>query len=379
MTQKRLPAVFMRGGSSKGVFFKLDDLPFPNDVRDQILLDAIGSPDIYGRQLNGMGGGVSSVSKAVILNVSERDDADIDYTFAQVAVDQPIVDFSTTCGNLSSAVGPYAIDNDMIEATGEMTLVRVFNTNLQQVYHARIPTRGGRFWEAGDFTIPGVSGTGSKIGLDYLSPGGAATGKLLPSGKVIDTVTLPGDGGFEISCVDASTAGVFVAAERFGLKGTETVAELEADRDLMGLLDRLRREAAVLMGMAATPEDTPLGTPKICMVATPQNYTTLAGETVAPENFHIAARFLSMGQVHRVLPLTGAMCLGVASLIEGTIAHQYCKPADGDLLLANPSGVLPVDATVSNASGEWVADKVTVYRTARAMMEGMVLVPEHAA
>ena len=379
MTQKRLPAVFMRGGSSKGVFFKLEDLPFPDDVRDQILLDAIGSPDVYGRQLNGMGGGVSSVSKAVILNVSERDDADIDYTFAQVAVDQPIVDFSTTCGNLSSAVGPFAIDNDMIPATGDMTLIRVFNTNLKQVYHARIPTKDGRFLEAGDFTIPGVSGSGSKIGLDYLSPGGAATGKLLPSGNVIDKISSPGDGEFDISCVDASTAGVFVAAERFGLTGTETVGELEADRALMGLLDRIRRKAAVVMDMAVTPEDTPLGTPKICMVAKPQRYTTLAGETVLPEDFSIAARFLSMGQVHRVLPLTGAMCLGVASLIEGTVAHQYCKPGAGDLLLANPSGILPVDATVSNSSGEWVADKVTVYRTARAMMEGMVLVPEYAA
>ncbi len=380
MTQKRIPAVFMRGGSSKGVFFKTEDMRVDGEERDRILLHALGSPDRYGRQLNGMGGGVSSVSKAVFINPSARDDADVDYTFAQVAIDQPVVDFSTTCGNLSSAVGPFAIDTGMVRADGEMTLVRVFNTNLKSVYHAHIPTRNGRFDESGDFSIPGVSGTGSKIGLDYLSPGGASTGRLLPTGSVVDVITLDdsGDfsGEFQVSCVDSSTAGVFVAASRFGLTGAETVTEIEENPAIMETLDKLRRKAGVLMGMANSTDDIPLGTPKICLVAEPADYQTLAGETKSANDAHVAARFLSMGQVHRVLPLTGAMCLGTACKISGTVAASLCRAADGDLALANPSGVLPVKAEVTDRSGEWVVDKVTVYRTARAMMEGAVLVPD---
>ena len=375
MTQMRIPAVFMRGGSSKGVFFKTDDMNVEASERDRILLHALGSPDAYGRQLNGMGGGVSSVSKAVFINPSARDDADVDYTFAQVSIDQPIVDFSTTCGNLSSAVGPFAIDAGMVEATGAMTRVRVFNTNLKSIYHAHVPTRNGQFDEAGDFTIPGVSGTGSKIGLDYLSPGGASTGRLLPTGRGVDTITLGDDGDFDVSCVDSSTACVFVAAARFGLTGTESVSMIEENAEIMQTLEHLRRRAGVLMGLAEDEDGVPLGTPKICLVAEPRGYVTLASENIPATTPHVAARFLSMGQVHRALPLTGAMCLATACLINGTVAEKSCRPSDGDLLLANPSGVLPVKADVSNRAGDWVADKVTVYRTARALMEGAVLVP----
>ena len=376
MTQLRIPAVFMRGGSSKGVFFKTDDMNVEASERDRILLHALGSPDSYGRQLNGMGGGVSSVSKAVFINPSSRDDADVDYTFAQVSIDQPVVDFSTTCGNLSSAVGPFAIDTGLVEATGETTLVRVFNTNLERIYHAHIPTRNGRFDEVGEFSIPGVSGTGSKIGLDYLSPGGASTGELLPTGKAMESIELEDGRVFDVSCVDSSTACVFVSAENFGLTGAESVSEIEGNAEIMATLDQLRHRAGILMGLADSAQNVPLGTPKICLVAEPRAYQTLGGEQVSVDTPHIAARFLSMGQVHRVLPLTGAMCLGTACLIEGTIPRKYCRPSQGELLLANPSGVLPVKADVSQRGGDWVADKVTVYRTARALMDGVVLVPE---
>ncbi len=381
MAQMRIPAVFMRGGSSKGVFFKTEDMDVSGAERDRILLHALGSPDAYGRQLNGMGGGVSSVSKAVFINPSSRDDADVDYTFAQVAIDQPVVDFSTTCGNLSSAVGPFAIDNGIIPADGEMTLARVFNTNLGRIYHAHIPTTpDGKFDEIGDFSIPGVSGTGSKIGLDYLEPGGASTGSLLPTGSVVDTIKVGGRGDYEVSCIDSSTACVFVAADRFALDGSETVTAIESDRAIMDTLEDLRRAAAVLMGLAKSPEQASLGTPKICLVAPPKEYTSLAGETVPADAANIAARFLSMGQVHRVLPLTGAMCLGTACQISGTVPAKLKAPnagnIGGDLQLANPSGILPVDADIRQQNGDWIADKVTVYRTARAMMEGMVLVPE---
>jgi 2-methylaconitate cis-trans-isomerase PrpF len=359
------------------VFFRKADMDIPDSERDRIFLHVLGSPDVYGRQLDGLGGGVSSVSKAVIIGPSAREDADVDYTFAQVAIDRPLVDYSTTCGNLSSAVGPFAIDSGLLAATGEMTLVRVFNTNLGRIYHAHVPTRNGKFFEQGDFSIPGVSGTGSKIGLDYLSPGGAATDALLPTGNRVDIITLKDHGDFEVSCIDSSAACVFVAAARFGLDGSETVDTIEARPEIMETLELLRRAAAVIMGMTTNTANAALGTPKICLVANSSDYVTLAGEHISADRAHITARFLSMGQVHRVLPLTGAMCLASACQISGTVPEGLCKSAEsGDVLLANPSGVLPVDAHIHCHGDQWVAEKVTVYRTARALMEGTVLVPD---
>ena len=375
MTQLRIPAVFMRGGSSKGVFFKADDLPQDRNQKDRIFLKTLGSPDAYGRQLNGMGGGVSSLSKAVILSKSTSPDIDIEYNFAQIAVGAKDVDYSTTCGNLSSAVGPFAIDHGLVEATGDMTRVRVRSVNTGKTYHAYVPTLNGCFNEHGSFDIPGVSGTGSQIRLDYLDPGGATTGALLPTGNVRDIIQLDGEAPIEVSIVDASTGQIVVAAQRFGLSGAEQVDELEANKKLMALLDRLRRACGVLMGLATSPDQVPLGNPRIALIAPLIPYQTLAGETVQPDAAHLSARITSMGQIHRVMPLTGAMCLGVACRIKGSVAYEHVGEASDDLLFANPSGVLPVDADVQLLGAHWVAKSVTVYRTARALMEGFVLVP----
>ena len=375
MMQLRIPAVFMRGGSSKGVFFKADDLPQDRNQKDRIFLKTLGSPDAYGRQLNGMGGGVSSLSKAVILSKSTSPDIDIEYNFAQIAVGAKDVDYSTTCGNLSSAVGPFAIDHGLVEATGDMTRVRVRSVNTGKTYHAYVPTLNGCFNEHGSFDIPGVSGTGSQIRLDYLDPGGATTGALLPTGNVRDIIQLDGEAPIEVSIVDASTGQIVVAAERFGLSGAEQVDELEANKKLMALLDRLRRACGVLMGLATSPDQVPLGNPRIALIAPLIPYQTLAGETVQPDAAHLSARITSMGQIHRVMPLTGAMCLGVACRIKGSVAYEHVGEASDDLLFANPSGVLPVDADVQLLGAHWVAKSVTVYRTARALMEGFVLVP----
>jgi len=375
MTQLRIPAVFMRGGSSKGVFFKADDLPQDRNQKDRIFLKTLGSPDAYGRQLNGMGGGVSSLSKAVILSKSTSPDIDIEYNFAQIAVGAKDVDYSTTCGNLSSAVGPFAIDHGLVEATGDMTRVRVRSVNTGKTYHAYVPTLNGCFNEHGSFDIPGVSGTGSQIRLDYLDPGGATTGALLPTGNVRDIIQLDGEAPIEVSIVDASTGQIVVAAERFGLSGAEQVDELEANKKLMALLDRLRRACGVLMGLATSPDQVPLGNPRIALIAPLIPYQTLAGETVQPDAAHLSARITSMGQIHRVMPLTGAMCLGVACRIKGSVAYEHVGEASDDLLFANPSGVLPVDADVQLLGAHWVAKSVTVYRTARALMEGFVLIP----
>ncbi len=378
MAQTHIPAVFMRGGSSKGVFFIANDLPLERAQQNSIFLQALGSPDIYGRQLNGMGGGVSSLSKVVVLSKSTSPNIDIEYNFAQVSVGTSDVDYSTTCGNLSSAVGPFSIDNGLVQATGKMTLVRVRSVNTGKIYHAHIPTIDGKFDEQGSFTIPGVSGSGSQIRLDYLDPGGATTGYLLPTGNVIDIIHLKGEDPIEVSIVDACTGQVIVTMEQFGLSGDEQVDELESNKKLMALLDRLRRACGVLMGLASSPEGIPLGNPRIALIAPLTPYKTLAGQSIKSGDAHLSARITSMEQIHRAMPLTGAMSLGVACQIEGSVANNLISGAAGDLLFANPSGVLPVNAKVVFESGKWVAKSVTVHRTARALMEGNILIPSTA-
>ncbi|MEQ8321947.1 MAG: PrpF domain-containing protein [Rhodospirillales bacterium] len=376
MVQQAYTATFMRGGTSKGVFFRHDSLPGDQAARDRIFLHALGSPDAYGRQLNGMGGGVSSVSKAVIVGPSDVDGADVDYTFAQVVIDRPEVDYSATCGNLSSAVGPFAVDSGLLKPEEGRQTVRVYNTNTKKIYHATFEVKDGVFQPLGDFEIPGVSGTGSRIRLDYLNPGGATSGSLLPSGHAMDVLNVPGVGKVEASLVDASNAVVFVAAERFGKTATESVVDLEADRKFMADLDAVRRTAAVVMGLAKSPETASLGNPKIGIVGKAAASTTLAGTEITADQCDLAARIVSMGQVHRVLPLTGAMCLGVASRIPGSVPNALLSPDQtGDLRFANPSGVLPVDANVRVDGNTATAESCTVYRTARPLMLGQVLVP----
>ena len=380
MAQIRIPATYMRGGSSKGVFFHEADLPTERPAWDEIFLRAIGSPDPYGRQLNGMGGGVSSVSKAVIIGQPSRPDADLDYTFAQVAVGAPRVDYASNCGNLSSAVGPFAIDtglmtNSLLEPGDENRQVLIHNTNSGKIIRSTVPLEAGQARVEGDFEIPGVGGSGARIRLDFLDPGGTTTGALLPTGNPVDTVKIEGVGEFEMSMVDSSVPCVFLDAARFGLSGSETVVELEARSDLMDLVERVRCVAAVHMGLANTPEEAPGTAPKLGLVARPQTYKTLAGETVLPEASDLSARIWSMGQVHRVLPLTGAMCLAVACRIPGSVCHDLMIGGAGDVRLANPSGVLPLDARVEVRNDGVNALQVTAYRTARTLMEGNILIP----
>lgn len=376
MAQRALDAVFMRGGTSKGVFFRYDVLPDDPEQRDQIFLHALGSPDGYGRQLNGMGGGVSSVSKAVIVGPPTKDGADVDYTFAQVVIDKPMVDYSATCGNLSSAIGPFAVDHGLVPAQDGEQTVRVHNTNTGKIYHATFSVSDHVFDPAGDFEIPGISGGGSKIRLDYLDPGGATSGELLPSGAALDLLDVPGVGEVEASLVDASNAVVFVAAERLGKTATESVDALESDQDFMAALEKIRCVAATKMGLAESPDSASMGNPKIGIVGPPAQSKSLDGTTLDPEQMDISARIVSMGQVHRVLPLTGAMCLGVACRIPGSVPEKYCRPQTGDIRIANPSGILPVDASVDADGDKVVAKSCTVYRTARPLMIGKVLIPD---
>lgn len=379
MNQIEIPAAFYRGGTSKGVFFHESALPDGRDARDALFLQVIGAPDPYGRQLNGMGGGISSLSKIVSIGPATRDDADVDYTFGQVAVDRPEVDYATNCGNLSSAVGPFAIDEGMFtpDVVDGETVVRLHNTNTGVVIHARVPVSGGKAAVLGDFEIQGVHGTGARIQLDYLNPGGATTGKLLPADEPLSVIDVAGEGEIEVSLVDAATGMAFIAAETLGLTATEAPDAIDADPAMMARLERIRRAAGVRMGLANRPEDVPLTNPRIAVLAPPTDYIAIDGRAIDANAQDITVRVLSMNNVHRVSPLTSALCLAAASRIEGTIAHRLSRGGDGgDLRIGTPSGILPVGAEVTMEDGAWRAASTRSYRTARRLMQGSVLVPK---
>jgi 2-methylaconitate cis-trans-isomerase PrpF len=363
--QQRVRAVFMRGGTSRAVFFHERDLPPAGPARDRILSAALGSPDPYGRQLDGLGGGISSLSKACIIGPPTLGGADVDYTFAQVDVKSPLVDYAGNCGNCSGAVGPFAIDEKLVAVTDGVTVVRIHNTNTRKLIVAHVPVEDGEAAVAGDFELPGVAGKGARIALDFIDPGGAVTGALLPTGSPRDVID-----GLEVSCVDASNPLVFLRARDVGVTATETPAALDADRALGTRLERIRAAAAERMGISPGP-----GQPKIAMVAPARAFTALDGARYEADQVDVVARAVSMGNCHRAFMLTGAMCLAVAARLEGTLVHEASGTPKGDVRLGHPSGVLPIDAAVTARAGAPWAERVTVYRTARRLMDGFVLVP----
>ena len=365
MRQKKVRAVYMRGGTSRCLVFHERDLPAPGPERDAILAASLGSPDPYGRQLDGIGGGISSLSKACIIGPSSHPDADVDYTFAQVDVKSPTVDYAGNCGNCSSAVGPFAIDERMVSALEGETLVRIHNTNTKKIIVARVPVRDGEAEIAGDFALAGVAGRGARIALDFLEPGGAGTGRLLPTGRAHEIID-----GAEVSLVDATNPFVWIRASDVGMSATETPQAIDANRPLMDRLEAIRVEAARRMGMPGSA-----AVPKVGIVASPVAFTALDGVAYAADASDLLARVISMGNCHRAVPLTAAMCLAVSARIPGTVVAECVAAREGDVRIGQPSGVLPVAASVAIRDGEPWAEGVTVYRTARRLMEGFIRIP----
>ena len=369
----------MRGGTSRAIVFHEKDLPEDQAERDAIFLKALGSPDPNGRQLDGLGGGISSLSKIAVVAPSARMDADVDFTFAQVGVTDETVDYVGTCGNISSAVGPFAVDEGLVRVDGGgVAVVRVYNTNTGKTYHARFPVEDGAAGVSGSFELPGVSGTGAQITLEFMDPGGAATGSLLPSGNAVDTFEIEGVGSVEVSMVDATNPMVFLRAADLGLTGGEGPGLIDAQVEVMVNLEQIRAEAAVRMGLARDrreASESVQAVPKVVLVAPPVEYIDLKGEIIAADDCDIAARIISMGKTHRAFALTGAMCLAVAARIPGTVVHEAARSGTGDIRLGHPSGVQTINAVVSNTPEGPKAEKVIVYRTARRLMEGMVCVP----
>jgi hypothetical protein len=370
--QLGVPAVLMRGGTSRALVFATGDLPASIADQDAILLAAMGSPDPDGRQIDGVGGANPLTSKVAIVGPSARDDADVDYEFCQVDLRRPLVDRRGNCGNISAAIGPFAVDQHMVVPVEPVTRVRIFNVNTGKLIVAHVPTRDGRFDPEGDFALDGVPGTGARVDLDYMEPGGSVTGKLLPTGKpreVLDCAGTP----VEVSIVDAANPVCFARLADAGLSLDEPIDVLDGDAVRLARLEVIRAHAAVAAGLATSPEQATAevpGVPKMVFVAPAPDGT----------DADIAIRALSMGRVHRAFQLTGGVCLAIAAAIPGTLVNECLDPerqaaSGGRIRIAHPSGVMEVASKArQEADGSWHAVSATSARTARRLMEGRVIV-----
>ncbi|SFS78250.1 PrpF domain-containing protein [Methylobacterium sp. yr668] len=369
-----LPAVFMRGGTSKALMLHRRDVPGDLAAWEPAFLSAMDSPDPFGRQLNGMGGGVSSVSKICVVERSARPDADIDYTFVQVVVRDGRIDLSGNCGNMLAAVGPFAVDEGLVDVPDGPVRLRIFNTNTRKLIVAGFAAAGGRSVYRGDLAIPGVTGTGAPIQLDFLDPGGATTGRLLPTGAVRQRLDVPGLGAIEASLIDAANACVFVRAADLGLAGTELPAALEAVPGLLDRLARIRRAGSVAMGIAPDLEAAArvVHVPFVGLVAPPQDSGSLSGATIRAAETDLTARVISNGVPHQALPLTATLCLAVAARLEGSLVHEAARPTEAVLRVGMPSGILTADAAVTRGADGWRAERGAFFRTARPLMRGAV-------
>ena len=380
--QRRIPAVLMRGGTSKGLFFHEKDLPPEPRLRDRAILAAYGSPDPYKRQIDGVGGALSVTSKVAVIGPSPAPDYDVVYHFGQVSIDRPIVDVKGNCGNISSAVGPFAVDEGLVTAVEPVTRVRIHQKNTNKLIVAEVPVKDGKFNEEGDYAIDGVPGTGSRILLRFVDPAGAVTGKLFPTGNRRDRFDIPGRGAVEVTCIDAANPFVFVPAAALGLSGTET-EELERRAEIKSLLEAIRCRAAVRLGITASEEEATRrsqAVPKVAVVAAPGAYAALSGRAVKAHEVDLLARMMSMGTLHRSYAVSGAVATAGAAMIPGTVVSELLAEEDRgkDLLrIGHPGGVIDVGAVVEPRAGAFIYSEAVLGRTARRLMEGNVLVPEH--
>ena len=377
MSQKWIKATYYRGGTSKGVFFQKKDLPTSDQNKlNELFLKVIGSPDTNQRQLNGMGGGVSSVSKCVIISPSERDDADIDYNFIQIAIDKPIAEWNNNCGNLSGAVGPYAVQEGIIKPKEGENLVRIYQVNTDKIIHSTFQVKDGKPLIEGDYSIAGVHGAGSKVRLDYIEPGGSRTGKRLPAGNVIDEIEIKDYGKIKVSIVDAATPLVYLLAEDIGLKGTETPDELDAKTDKMNLIQKIRRKSAHIIGLSNSENEAPMNTPRIGIVTSPKDYVSLDKTKISSNDQDITTRMFSMEKTHKAIMGTAGVNIGVAAAIDGTIPNKVKRKNSDPLELraGNPSGIMTAGAIIENKNGKPFAKSAIFFRTFRPLMRGEVLV-----
>lgn len=385
MSQLKIPSVYMRGGTSKGLFFLAEDLPADAEGRERVLLRAIGSPDRYGKHIDGMGGATSSTSKVVIVSRSARADCDVDYLFGAVSIDRPMIDWSGNCGNLTSAVGPFAISQGLLSAPSDgLATVRIWQANIGKKIIAHVPMQDGAVQEEGSFTLDGVALPGAEIRLEFIEPASdddeAGGGGLFPTGQVIDTVDVPGVGAVKMTLINAGNPTIFIHAARLGLQGTELQGDVNAEAELLKQAETIRAHGAVAMGLAASAEQATAErphTPKLVFVVAPRAYLASDGKRIEASDTDLLARSFSMGLLHHAMPGTSAVAIAAAAAIPGTLVNQVTgSDAAGQVRFGHPSGVLSVGVEARQVDGKWGVTKAVMSRSARRLMEGSVFVPK---
>ncbi|MDN3396770.1 MULTISPECIES: 2-methylaconitate cis-trans isomerase PrpF [unclassified Pseudoalteromonas] len=383
--QIKVPATYMRGGTSKGVFFNLTDLPAPAQVagaaRDSLLLRVIGSPDAYGKQTDGMGGATSSTSKTVILSKSEQPDHDVDYLFGQVAIDKAFVDWSGNCGNLTSAVGAFAISNGLVDKSrvpdNGIAIVRVWQANIKKSILVHVPMTNGAVQETGDFELDGVTFPAAEVKLEFIDPADG-DGALFPTGNVVDDLEVPGVGTLKATMINAGIPTIFVNARDIGYTGTELQDDINADEAALTKLETIRAYGAVKMGLISTINEAQARqhTPKVAFVAAPLNYKSSSGKQVNASDIDLLVRAMSMGKLHHAMMGTAAVAIGTAAAIDGTLVNLAAGGgAINEVNFGHPSGTLKVGAEAVVTNGQWQVTKASMSRSARVLMEGWVRAP----
>ena len=387
--QIKIPATYMRGGTSKGVFFRLQDLPAaaqtPGPARDALLLRVIGSPDPYAKQIDGMGGATSSTSKTVIVAKSERPDHDVDYLFGQVSIDKPFVDWSGNCGNLSSAVGSFAIASGLVDPErvpqNGMATVRIWQANIGKTIVAHVPVTDGEVQETGDFELDGVTFPAAEVQLEFLDPAAeeeGAAGAMFPTGNLVDELEVPGVGRLQATMINAGIPTIFVNAEAIGYDGTELQDAINGDPRALAMFETIRAHGAVRMGLISSIEEAGKRqhTPKVAFVAKPANYVASSGKQVNSGDIDLLVRALSMGKLHHAMMGTAAVAIGTAAAIPGTLVNLAAGGGERTAVrFGHPSGTLRVGAEALQVDGEWRVAKAIMSRSARVLMEGWVRVP----
>ncbi len=383
--QIKIPATYMRGGTSKGVFFRLEDLPAeaqqPGAARDNLLLRVIGSPDPYAKHTDGMGGATSSTSKTVILSRSKSPDHDVDYLFGQVSIDKPFIDWSGNCGNLTAAVGSFAISNGLIDPAqvpeNGICTVRIWQANIEKTIVARVPMTNGEVQETGDFELDGVTFPAAEVQVEFMDPA-AGEGAMFPTGNVVDNFEVPGLGELQATFINAGIPTIFVNAEAIGYNGTELQGAINEDPQALQMFESLRAHGAVKMGLiddvaeAANRQHTP----KIAFVAAPQDYLASSGKQIHATDIDVLVRAMSMGKLHHAMMGTAAVAIAAAAAVPGTLVNLAAGGGDRtSIRFGHPSGTLQVGSEAKQVNGEWTATKAIMSRSARVLMEGWVRVP----
>lgn len=383
--QIKIPATYMRGGTSKGVFFNLEDLPErcqqPGEARDKLLMRVIGSPDPYEKQIDGMGGATSSTSKTVILARSKSDDHDVDYLFGQVGIDKAFVDWSGNCGNLSAAVGPFAISNGMVDKSrvpdNGIATVRIWQANIAKTIVARVPMTNGEVQETGDFELDGVTFPAAEVAVEFMDPADGE-GAMFPTGNVVDELEVLGVGAFKATMINAGIPTIFVNAEDIGYEGTELQPAINGDPEALARFEAIRAYGAVKMGLINTPEEAADRghTPKVAFVSAPKDYLSSSGKDIKASDVDVLVRALSMGKLHHAMMGTAAVAIATAAAVPGTLVNLAAGGGDRtSVTFGHPSGTLQVGAEAKQVNGQWTAEKAVMSRSARVLMEGAVRVP----